>query len=121
MRRAKGRNIGSGRLACVPVMMALAGVASCERGPTQASSTSSALGAIPFPGSGTGGQNDLLLAGFTPNACLVAGPTASFDGSAFQNSGADQVTCYYASASATTPMAFLEQLAGENHTGSKGV
>jgi hypothetical protein len=65
---------------------------------------------IPFPGAGAGGQSQVLLAGFTPNACAVAGPVANFDGGSMQVAGPDQVTCYYASVAPSTPMAFLEQL-----------
>jgi hypothetical protein len=80
-----------------------------ESDPGRGVSTSSAL-TIPFPGQGNGGQSLLLSAGFTPNACSVAGPSASFDGGAMQVTGPDQITCYYSSAVPGTPMAFLEQV-----------
>jgi hypothetical protein len=51
-----------------------------------------------------------LLSGFTPNACSVAGPTASFDGGSMQVAGPDHITCYYSSVAPGTPMAFLEQV-----------
>ena len=62
------------------------------------------------PGIGNAGQSQLLLAGFTPNSCGVAGPTANFDGGSMQVAGPDQITCYYSSVSPGTPMAFLEQV-----------
>jgi hypothetical protein len=65
---------------------------------------------IPFPGSGSGGQNQLLLAGFTPNSCSVAGPAATLDAGPIQVTPPDHVTCYYSSVSPGTPMAFLEQV-----------
>ncbi|HTB73949.1 MAG TPA: hypothetical protein VK762_11930 [Polyangiaceae bacterium] len=58
---------------------------------------------IPFPGAGNAGQSQLLLAGFTPNSCGVAGGAA-------QVAPPDHVTCYYSSVSAGTPMAFVEQV-----------
>ncbi len=65
---------------------------------------------IPFPGSGHSGQSQLLLAGFTPNSCGVAGPS-NFDGGATVVTPPDHVTCYFNSTvSTTTPMAFLEQV-----------
>ncbi|HEX4446985.1 MAG TPA: hypothetical protein VH044_09620 [Polyangiaceae bacterium] len=97
----------------------LVGLAACSAGNTTTSSTSgdpnpgkstaSAL-TIPFPGAGNAGQSQLLLAGFTPNACAVAGPSANFDGGAMQVAGPDHVTCYYSSVVPGTPMAFLEQV-----------
>ena len=77
--------------------------------PNPGKSTASAL-TIPFPGAGNAGQSQLLLAGFTPNACSVAGPTASFDGGAVQVAGPDHITCYYSTVAPGTPMAFLEQV-----------
>ncbi|HEX3772267.1 MAG TPA: hypothetical protein VHV30_15430, partial [Polyangiaceae bacterium] len=65
---------------------------------------------IPFPGAGNGGQSQLLSAGFTPNACGVAGATANFDGGSMSVAGPDNITCYYSSVAPSTPMAFLEQI-----------
>jgi len=96
--------------------LAVLGVAACSG---QASAPSSSLNrpekttagtlSIPFPGAGNGGQAQVLLAGFTPNACTVAGPSASFDGGSVQVAGPDHVTCYFSSVS-SAPMAFLEQI-----------
>ena len=95
----------------------LVALAACSSGrtttvdnvPLHGGATASML-TIPFPGSGAGGQSQVLLAGFTPNTCAVAGPVASFDGGSMQVAGPDQVTCYYSSVAPSTPMAFLEQV-----------
>src|ERR1700722_11014557 len=95
-------------------LLPLAASAACSGGHTDgtpelgASRVSSIT--IPFPGAGAGGQSQLLLAGFTPNSCEVAGPTSSFDGGLTQVVPPDHVTCYYSSVSPSTPMAFLEQV-----------
>src|SRR3984957_12443721 len=95
--------------------LAVLGVAACS-GQTSAplsslhgpQTTTAGTLSIPFPGAGNGGQAQVLLAGFTPNACTVAGPSASFDGGLVQVAGPDHVTCYFSSVS-SAPMAFLEQ------------
>jgi hypothetical protein len=71
------------------------------QGPGSGSRASSIT--IPFPGAGNAGQSQLLLAGFTPNSCGVAGGAA-------QVTPPDHVTCYYSSVSAAAPMAFVEQV-----------
>ncbi len=101
----------------LPLAGAIAGAGACSGVPTQGTSGTLRAGTsrtsaltIPFPGAGSAGQSQLLLAGFTPNACGVAGPTANFDGGSMQVAGPDQITCYYSSVSPGTPMAFLEQV-----------
>jgi hypothetical protein len=74
------------------VALVMAGAAACSHTSSSTASQSSAIGGIPFPGAGNGGQSNLLLAGFTPNACLVSGPTTTFNGAPVQVGGADQVT-----------------------------
>ena len=81
-----------------------------ERGTPELGASRVSSITIPFPGAGAGGQSQLLLAGFTPNSCEVAGPTSSFDGGLTQVVPPDHVTCYYSSVSPSTPMAFLEQV-----------
>jgi hypothetical protein len=108
--RRTGSNLAARGLSCVSAALVVASAAACSHTSSSTASQSSAVGGIPFPGAGNGGQNNLLLAGFTPNACRVSGPTTSFNGAPVQIGGADLVTCYYASASSSTPMAFLEQI-----------
>jgi hypothetical protein len=107
---------GSKKWARLGLWLPVLGAAACSGGAGSTGSRSGSLGAlasglsIPFPGAGNGGQAQVLLAGFTPSSCTVAGPTAVFDGGAMQVTGPEHVTCYYSSAAPGTPMAFLEQV-----------
>jgi hypothetical protein len=95
------------------IPLAVSAACSAGRAPGEPGPGASRVSAItiPFPGSGNSGQSQLLLAGFAPNSCGVAGPTANFDGGATVVTPPDHVTCYFnATVSATTPMAFLEQV-----------
>jgi hypothetical protein len=63
--------------------------------------------AVPFAGSGTAGQSQVITTGISPMSC---GATSAFNGTTIQVVGGDNVTCYYsASVSATTPLGFIEQ------------
>src|SRR5580704_5062430 len=86
-------------------LLPLAASAACSGADSQEPGFGSRVSsiAIPFPGAGNAGQSQLLLAGFTPNSCGVAGGAA-------QVVPPDHVTCYYSSVSAGTPMAFVEQV-----------
>lgn len=63
--------------------------------------------AIPFGGAGGGGQNNLITAGISPQAC---GASSAFNGTTVKPVSGDNLTCYYSAAvSPTTPLAFIEQ------------
>ncbi len=90
-------------------LVACSGHTSAPSGVSPEVKATSGTLSIPFAGAGSGGQAQVLVAGFTPSGCTVAGPTASFDGGTMSVSGPEQVTCYYSSVS-SAPMAFVEQL-----------
>ncbi len=69
--------------------------------------TSGGTPVIPFGGTGTGGQNNLLSTGISPLSC---NDNSSFNGTTVRTVGGDNVTCFYSSAvSNTLPLAFIEE------------
>jgi hypothetical protein len=62
---------------------------------------------IPFGGTGTGGQNNLISTGISPLSC---NDNSSFNGTTVTTVGGDNITCFYSAAvSNTLPLAFIEQ------------
>ena len=62
---------------------------------------------IPFGGTGSGGQNNLITTGISPLSC---GDSSAFNGTTVMAVGGDNLTCFFSSAvSDTLPLAFIEQ------------